>query len=173
MATVSNSPVKTEAKTSVPQSWSGLDNLRREVDHLFDQFDRGFLHNPFRRSVFDSPFAYLDVTTSLPAIDIAEKDGAYEITAELPGMDEKDIEVTASGGQLVIKGEKRERKEEKKKDFYLSERRFGSFERRFGVPDGIDADKISAQFQKGVLTVTLPKSPAAKSAEKKIPIKPV
>ena len=171
MATVSNTPVKTEVKTSVPQSWP-LDNLRREVDRLFDQFDRGFLHNPFRRSLFDSPFAYLDVATSVPAIDIAEKDGAYEITAELTGMDEKDIEVTASDGQLVIKGEKKEKKEEEKQDFYLSERRYGSFERRFGVPDGVDANKISAKFQKGALTVTLPKNAAAKSPQKKIAIKP-
>ena len=72
---------------------------------------------------------------------------------------------------MTIKGEKRDEKEEKKKDYYLSERRYGSFQRTFRVPDGVDADKIDASFKKGVLTVTLPKSPAAKQSEKQISVK--
>jgi HSP20 family protein len=106
-----------------------------------------------------------------PAVDIAESDKAYEITAELPGLDEKNIEVKLANGALTIKGEKQEEKEEKKKDYYLHERHFGSFERCFRVPEGVDADKIEASFKKGVLTVTLPKTPEAQKAEKKIAVK--
>jgi len=106
-----------------------------------------------------------------PAVDIAEKKKEYEVTAELPGLDESNVEVKFADGLLTIKGDKREEKEERKKDYYLSERRFGSFQRSFQVPDGVDADKIEARFKNGVLTVTLPKSPEAQTKEKKIAIK--
>ena len=90
---------------------------------------------------------------------------------DLPGMDEKNIEVKVVNGNLIIKGEKQEEKEEKKKDYYLHERHFGSFERSFEVTDGVDADKIEATFKKGVLTVTLPKKPEAQKPAKKIEVK--
>ena len=111
--------------------------------------------------------------TGAPAVDIAEKDNAFEITADLPGMDEKNVEVQVVNGNLTIKGEKKEEKEEKeeKKDFYLHEHHFGSFERSFSIPDGVDADKIEANFKKGVLTVTLPKKPEAQKPAKKIDVK--
>ena len=86
-------------------------------------------------------------------------------------VDEKNIEVKVINGTLTIKGEKQEEKEEKKKDYYLQERNFGSFERSFGVPEGVDADKIEANFKKGVLTVTLPKKAEAQKPAKKIEIK--
>src|ERR1700730_15274827 len=89
----------------------------------------------------------------------------------LPGMDESNIDVKFSDGTLTIKGEKKDEREEKQKDYYLSERRYGSFQRSFGVPDGVDADKIEAHFKNGVLTVTLPKRPEAQKSEKKIAIK--
>ena len=104
-------------------------------------------------------------------VDVAEKDHAYEITAELPGLDEKDIEVKQSDGMLTIKGEKKEETEEKKKDFYLAERRYGSFERSFRVPESVNTDKIDATFKKGVLTVVLPKKPESQSKEQKISVK--
>jgi len=106
-----------------------------------------------------------------PAVDVAESEKAYEITVELPGMDEKNIEVKVSNGSLTIKGEKQEEKEEKKKDYYLHERHFGSFERSFALPDGVDSNKIEAAFKKGVLTVTLPKKPEAQKPAKKIEVK--
>jgi HSP20 family protein len=106
-----------------------------------------------------------------PAIDLVEKDGGYEITAELPGLDEKNVEVKLSNHTLTITGEKSEEKEDKRKDYYLSERRYGSFQRSFQLPEGVDADKIDAQFAKGVLTVKLPKTAEAKKAEKKITVK--
>jgi HSP20 family protein len=106
-----------------------------------------------------------------PAVDIAESEKAYEVTAELPGMEEKNIEVRIANGNLTIKGEKQDEKEEKKKDYYLSERHFGSFERRFRLSEGVDADKIEASFKKRVLTVTLPKKPEAQKPKKKIEVK--
>ncbi len=111
------------------------------------------------------------VRRGLPAVDIAESDKAYEVTADLPGMDETDVEVKLTNGNLVLKGEKQEEKEEKKKDYYVHERSFGSFERSFPLPDGVDREKIEASFKKGVLTVTLPKTAEAQRAEKKIAVK--
>lgn len=106
-----------------------------------------------------------------PAVDIAETDKAYEIVAELPGIDEDDIEVKLANGGLTIKGTKQDEKEEKKKNYYLHEHHFGAFERYFAMPEGVDRDKIEASFKKGVLTVTLPKTAEARKAEKKIPVK--
>jgi HSP20 family protein len=105
-------------------------------------------------------------------VDIAEKEKSFEVTAELPGMDEKDIEIKLSNGNMIIRGEKRQEKEEKKEDYYLSERHYGSFERIFNLPKGVDADKIEASFSKGVLTISLPKKPEAIKPEKTIPVKP-
>lgn len=155
------------------QAWHPVESLRREMDRLFEDFDRGFSLMPFRRAGFDlSPFWQRErIPTSMPAVDVAETDKAYEIVAELPGLDEKDIEVKLANGGLTIKGEKHEEKEKKEKDYYLSERRFGSFERYFEVPEGVDAEKIEASFKKGVLTVTLPKTPEAQKSGKTIPVK--
>jgi HSP20 family protein len=107
-----------------------------------------------------------------PAIDVVEKEKAYELTAELPGMDDKNIEVAVSDNRLIIKGEKKEEKEEKEKNYYLSERRYGSFQRSFDLPAGVEADKIDAKFSKGVLTITLPKSAEAQKKQRKIAVKP-
>ena len=170
-------PVKTEQKgeekAAVPRTWHPFETLHREIDRLFDDFGRDFRLNPFRRSAFDiEPFWRREMKfVSAPAVDIAEKDNAYEITADLPGMDEKNIEVKLSNGNLTIRGEKKEEKEEKRKDFHLQERHFGSFERTLGVPQGVDVDKIEAAFKKGVLRITLPKKPEAQKPEKKIAVK--
>ena len=104
-------------------------------------------------------------------MDFVEKDNAYEVHADLPGMDEKDIEVKIANGVMTIKGQKEENKEEKKEDFHLRERRFGSFERALKVPDTVDTDKIEASFKKGVLTVSLPKTAEAQKPIKKIEVK--
>ena len=106
-----------------------------------------------------------------PAMDLVERDNEYEITAELPGIEEKDVELKLVNRTLTIKGEKSEQKEEKQKDYYLSERRYGSFQRSFQLPEGVDADKIEASFAKGVLTVKVPKTPGSQQSEKKIGIK--
>lgn len=140
-------------------------DLRREIDNLFDNFfpgafpslGRGFLAGPFER-----------LGELAPSLDIAETDASYEVSAELPGMAEDDIEVSVANGMLTLKGEKREEKEEKKKNYYLSERRFGAVRRSISLPEGVDEEKITAKFDKGVLTVTLPKSPEAQKTARKI-----
>jgi HSP20 family protein len=104
-------------------------------------------------------------------MDLVEKNGAFEISAELPGLDETNVEVKVANNTLTIRGEKREEEEEKDKQVYLSERRYGAFQRSFRIPVGVDLDRIAASFAKGVLTVTLPKGAEAQQAEKKIDIK--
>jgi len=174
---VTKIPVKiTEKGADVPsttQAWAPFLSLRREMDRLFEDFGRGLWQLPTRRSIFDiEPLWQSDVAwEATPAVDIAESEKAFELTAELPGMDEKNIEVKVTNGNLIIKGEKQEEKEEKKKDYYMRERNFGSFERRFSVPEGVDADKIEASFKKGVLTLTLPKKAEAQKPTKKIEVK--
>jgi HSP20 family protein len=166
-------PMKNEAaKTDRPSPWRPFESLRREIDRVFDDFQWGSLRSPFGRSVFDvEPFWRGEISWGkAPAVDVVEKDKAYEITAELPGIDEKDVDVKFSDGVLSIKGEKTEEKEEKDKDRYVSERHYGSFQRAFRLPDGVDADKIAATFKNGVLTVTLPKTAEAVRSEKKISI---
>jgi HSP20 family protein len=167
-------PVKQDksAPSSALQTWQPFESLRQEIDRLFEDFGQGFWR-PFGRSLFTTePLVRREVTLSkMPAVDVVESEKAYELTAESPGIDEKDIEIKVVNGTLTIKGEKQEEKEEKKKDYYLRERNYGSFERSFGLPDGVDADKIEANFKKGVLTVTLPKKPEAQKAAKKIEVK--
>ncbi|WP_020648670.1 Hsp20/alpha crystallin family protein [Solimonas variicoloris] len=164
-------PQKQQAMATAekPRDWHPFESLRREVDRLFDDFDR---HSPFRRNAFESePFWRRDwLTAATPASEIVEHDGNYEITVELPGMDEKNVDVQVANGLLTITGEKKEESENTKKRLHVSERRYGYFERAFRLPDGVDADKIEARFKNGVLTLNLPKSAEAKR-EKKIPIK--
>lgn len=163
---------KAVANAGAVQAWRPLESLRREVDRLFENFHRDLWRSPFSRSVFEiEPLWQRGFKAAAPAVDIVEKDNAYEVTAELPGMDEKNIEVKLDNGGLTIKGEKQEEKEEKQKGYHLQERSFGSFERYFAIPEGVDADKIEASFKKGVLTVTLPKKPEAQKPAKKIDIK--
>jgi HSP20 family protein len=170
-------PVTTETKEAASRAkardWRPFESLRREIDRLLDESERAFWRYPLGGSVFDvEPFWRRPISFgAAPAVDIAEKEKEYEITAELPGLDESNIEVKVSNGTLSIKGEKKEEKEEKKKDYYLSERRFGSFHRYFQIPEGVDAEKIEANFKKGVLTVTLPKTAESLKKEKKIAIK--
>jgi HSP20 family protein len=171
---MSKPPVeRAEAASLVPKGWRPLEGLRKEVDRLFQDFDPGFWRTPMRHSIFDiEPFWRRELSWgAVPPVDVVENDRAYEITAELPGLDEKDIAVKYGDGTVTIKGEKKEETEEKKQDFYLSERHFGSFERSFRVPESVDADKIEAKFKNGVLTLVLPKKPEAQSHEKKIFVK--
>ena len=153
--------------------WEPVASLRHEVDRLFDDFTTGF-DLPFGRRGFDlRPFEKLaDFRTRVPAVDVVEKKKAFEITAELPGLDQKDVDITLDEGVLTIRGEKKEQKEEDREGYHLSERRYGSFRRSFAVPDGVDDKKIDASFKNGVLTVKLPKkAAAAKHPAKKIDVK--
>jgi HSP20 family protein len=170
-------PVKSE-KTTTPAGafaprHAAFDTLRREIDQVFDSFNRGSWGFPFARSRFglEMPSVRSTSVEIAPAVDVAEKDKEYEITAELPGLDEKNIEVKIANGVLTIRGEKKEEKEEKQKDYHLSERSYGSFMRSFQLPEGVDEGKIAASFVKGVLTVKVPKSTQALKKEKTINIK--
>ncbi len=108
---------------------------------------------------------------SFPVVDFAEHDKEYIVSAELPGMDEKDLEVKLSSGVLTIRGEKKEERKEEQPSYRVSERRYGSFERSFRLPEGVEEEKIDAKFVKGLLTIRLPKSKEALQKEKRIPIK--
>lgn len=148
-----------------------LGSLRRDIDRLFEDFHPFDWRLPSRILGFELPRISRDEWQVLPAMDLVEKEDAYEITAELPGLDEKNVEITLSNHTLTLKGEKHEEKEEEQKGHYLSERRYGAFQRNFRLPDGVDADNIDAAFAKGVLTVRLPKTAEAKKTEKTIAIK--
>ena len=165
----------TPAETPLPALFGGfppIEGLRREVDSLFENFNKGWPRfwdfDPFKG--VSQPFT-LPSFAAAPRVDVKESDDAYEIAAELPGLDEKDIELALRGDVLSISGEKKAEREEKKKDYYLSERSYGAFHRSFRVPENVDADKIGAKFAKGVLTVTLPKTAEAKKKQRKIAIK--
>ena len=138
------------------------------MDRLFDRFAGGFGLPAFRR-MFNVDPAWRSESSfsfSAPAVDVTEDDKAYTITAELPGLEEKNLDVTVSGDMLTLKGEKHYEKDEKDKNRYMSERAYGSFQRSFALPDGIDRDKIAADLAKGVLTITLPKTAQAQQQQK-------
>jgi HSP20 family protein len=138
--------------------------MRAEMDRVFDSFlGRGFGRFPATAKVEDG-----DVV--MPSIDVRETETEFVVEAELPGMDEKDVSVTLNNGILTFKGEKKSEREEKKDDYHLMERSYGSFQRSFQVSDTVDGEKVQAAFEKGVLKVTLPKRPEAMKAEKRIPI---
>lgn len=172
---MADTPTKLSVKnerSSAAMPWNSFENLRREIDRLFDDFGDGFWRTPFRRAAFDLvPSWGRSNWPRMPAVDFTDTDKGYEITAELPGIDEKNLEIKVANDVLTIKGERQEEKEEKQKEYYLRERNVGSFERIFQLPDGVDADKIEAKFAKGILTVTLPKKIEAQKAAKKIEVK--
>ena len=131
------------------------------MDSLFDNFYRGFDIGPFESRL--GAFS--------PKVDVTENDKEIKISAELPGMDEKDIEVSLHNDMLTIKGEKKEEKEDKGKDYYRMERSYGSFLRTIPLPAEVETDKVEAKFKKGVLSITLPKTAKAVAETKKIAVK--
>lgn len=155
-----------------PGVFESLTSLRDDMNHLFDEFFKGAQR--YTPSLFRSyePAWLLGRGFGAvnPAVDIAEDDKAITLTAELPGLGEEDIELVLRGDMLVVKGEKKTEHEEKKDNYFLSERRYGGFERSFRMPDNADLDKIAAQFDKGVLTVTVPCKATGKKAEKKVKV---
>ena len=170
MATTPVEVKKTAPAPTAPDAWR---SFRTEMDRLFDRFAGGWGMPSLRRMFEAEPAFRYESTFSVPspAVDITEDAAGYKVTAELPGMSEKEIEVTLSDGMLTLKGEKQQEKEQKDKNFYLSERSYGSFQRSFAVPEGVDRDKVTADFAKGVLTIVMPKTTKAKEAEKKIEVK--
>jgi HSP20 family protein len=106
----------------------------------------------------------------MPSIDLKEDDGSLVLTAELPGMSDQDIDVEVKNGVLTLKGEKKHTYEDKKDDVQIMERRYGQVQRSLRLPESVDPDKISAKFDNGVLTVTMPKKPEAAPEARKISI---
>jgi HSP20 family protein len=155
---------------------AGIDvfqSFRNEVDRLFDQFWRGFGLPALGGNFAPTPFGGGALTFGFvaPRVDVSEDDKAYRIAAELPGVTEKEIEVTLSGDLLTIAAEKTAEKEEKERSYHLSERRSGSLRRSFYLPEGVDRDHVEAALKNGVLTLTLPKTPEAQRQQKKIEVK--
>lgn len=138
-------------------------SLHREVNRLFDDVFRGFGSGlPSLGSV--SAFG-----AGWPSVEISDNEKEIKVAAEVPGLDEKDIEVLLDDGVLTLKGEKRSETEDKERQF--SERIYGRFERRIPLGYEIEEDKIDARFKNGVLTVMLPKTAKAQSQAKRIEIK--
>ena len=132
--------------------------MQREINRMFGEFGRGL---PAR----------FDEGELSPRIDVAETDNAIEVTAELPGIDEKDVEVVLRDDLLTIKGEKKSEREEKKKDYHVVERSFGSFSRAIRLPFDADSEAVKANFAKGVLRVSIAKPAQVKEKTVKIPVR--
>ncbi len=147
-------PWRRKRQELVPSTWEM--DFRREFDDLVHRF---FGEEPAR--FFGRDFS--------PSVDIVEKDNEVLITAEIPGIDQKDLEVDLTGGVLTIKGEKKDEREEKGENYHRVERSFGSFSRSFTLPCEVQEDKVESKYKDGVLSLTLPKQEASK--KKTIPIK--
>ena len=156
----------------IPWSWGRKDvpvrreesdpfrSLQQSINRVFDDFFSGFNLEPFGRF---SGFT--------PHVDVTETDKEIRISAELPGMDEKDIDISVTKKALTIKGEKKEEKEDKGEGYYKCERSYGSFHRTIPLYTEIDTDRVEASFKKGVLNIVLPKSPEAVKETKKVTVK--
>jgi len=146
---------------SLAASGNPFMTLQREIDRLFEDFGRGFPTFPSIRG---------DGAALMPSMDVAETEKEIEITAELPGLEEKDVQINVADNLLTIRGEKKAEKEQKDKNYRLIERSYGAFERTLELPEGVKADDIKATIAKGVLKVTVPKPAPAQA--KKIEVKP-
>ncbi len=133
-------------------------NMQADMNRMFSTlFDRDLFETSLRSSAWD------------PAVDISESADSYEVTAELPGLSKDDVKISYEGGVVSIRGEKKQEKEDKSKNYHRIERSYGAFERSFRLPTHVDVNKIEAKFKDGVLTLHLPKAEEARPKE--IPIK--
>ena len=135
-----------------PKPSTGLMTLRQEVDRLFDRF-----FEPWRGQE-EAPAT----GEWAPNLDVSETKDALIVKADVPGMEAKDIQVSLQEQMLTIKGEKQQEKDEKDENFHRVERSYGAFMRAVRLPVPVDAGKVAASFKNGVLTITLPKTPAGK-----------
>lgn len=145
-----------------------LARFHEEFDQLFENMLQCFPYAPSAMTSMlpsDSSTGWLK-----PSVDIAETDKEYTISAELPGVDEKDIDVELSGDSLLIRGKKEHEKEENKNDYHCVERSYGAFQRQLSLPEDADADNIKADFKKGVLTLTVPRKPGHSGTAKQIDV---
>ena len=136
-----------------------LSSFRREMDRIWDRF------------LGETPFAKVLSEEWAPSVDVSETKDNFVVKAELPGLEAKDVNVNISGDLLTIKGEKKKEEEEKDEHHYCAERYYGSFQRVFQLPTSVQADKVEATFDKGVLKVTIPKAEEAKKKEIEVKVK--
>jgi HSP20 family protein len=136
-----------------------LGSFRKEMDRFWDRF---FGDKPFGSALAEGWF---------PSVDISETKDKLIIKAELPGLEAKDVNVTISGNVLTIKGEKKKEEEQKDEQYYSCERYRGSFQRSFQLPVNVKGNKVEAEFDKGVLNITLPKTEEAKKKNIDIKVK--
>ena len=148
---------KREESLDMERSEHPFEMLHREINDLFDGYYRGF-GGLGRRMAGSAGF------------ELSETDDEIRVKAELPGMDEKNIEVSLDEGVLTIRGERKDEREEKKRNYQVSEMSYGSFQRSIPLSAEIDHDKVKAVFKRGVLTLTLPKTGPAKPDHKRIPV---
>jgi len=139
-------------------------DLWREVDRLFERFGRMTWLEPFEEGL--APFR-----SFAPAVDVSETDDEVHVTAELPGLEKDDIEISVEDDSLVLSGEKKEEEERRGKGYYRCERYYGSFNRRIPLPCEVQSDRAEATFKNGVLTVRIPKTEEARRKHRKIQIK--
>lgn len=139
--------------------------FRGEMDRLFDDFLVGV---PALSNMRHSLPTGQVIT---PALDVKETEKELVVKADLPGIDEKDVQLTLQDGVLSIRGEKKSEHKDERENYHVVERSYGSFQRVIRLPDTVDEDKVEARFDKGVLTITLPKRPEMVKTQKKIEIK--
>lgn len=139
-----------------------ISTIRDEMNRLFDDFFTSFpsIFSERKRGLLEGEWA--------PNIDVAETDENVVVTAELPGVNQNEVEITVVNDVLTLKGEKKEEKEIKKENYHRVERSYGSFQRSISLPTGVQADKAKANYKDGVLTVTIPKIEEAKPKSIKI-----
>lgn len=147
--------------------------LRREMERVFDEFDWPDFRLPRRWGRFGPPAGWrtLAAGVAVPAFDLVEHEGEYEVQGELPGMQPEEVEVKVTENMLIIKGEKSAEREETEGDYHLRERSHGSFQRAFSLPAGTDVEKVEAALKDGVLTVRLPKTAEAREKERHVEVK--
>jgi len=163
-------PVKrSDSQATYPESaeLNPIIRLHREMDRLFTDAFRGFGLSPFRSELF-TPFPASGLLK--PQVDIGASDKDYTITVEVPGVDEKDVKVEIANNTMTIRGEKKQEKEEKEKDFYRIERSYGSFKRVLSLPEDVNQDDVKASFKNGVLTIKMPRKALPKTDVKQIAI---
>lgn len=142
-------------------SWHSLQRLQRDVDTIFDRFLQG---SPSNGRGLESQSAFT------PKLDIAETETAFHLTAELPGIAEKDIDIQINDGVLTLKGEKSVEAKHEGKNYHRIERSYGSFQRSIALPVEVDEEAIQARFSNGVLEIDLPKAKELKPKSRKIEI---
>lgn len=162
-----------ESKSLVHQGWPPFEGLRNEIDRLFRSYEPGRLPSFGWGHLWEPQLPWQPMTERLtaPPIDVVRTETGYEVNVDLPGMSEKDVEVSYADGMLTISGEKTEESGQEKTGVLVSERRYGSFRRSLRVPETVDPAKIEGHVEKGVLTVVLPIRPEMKSSERKIEVK--